>query len=195
MSELIPIREAARRIGVSDTAVHKAIKAGRVFVAGNNPKNGRPLVEWPKVADDWKANSADHKRTHVGGNGESQERKKYATSGPEIVLPVANRPAEADPKDPPAGMPSYNESRAAREYHQAELARLEVEEKTGKLIDAVEVEKSGRRLAAAVISGLYTIPDRISDELAGMNDANEIQALLIAEIDRTVGDLRAKYAA
>ena len=69
-----------------------------------------------------------------------------------------------------------------------------LKEVRGQSVSTADVEKQGRSLAAIVISGMYTIPDRISDELAGMTDANAIQNLLLQEIDRAVEQLRKAYA-
>ena len=148
MSELIGIREAARRLGVSDTAVHKAIKAGRVHVAGRTEGSERPLVAWPQVQTDWLANSDASKRSHVGGTGKSPTRAKYEGT-PEVRLPTSARPDEAPAPEPsvadvPAGRqvqgPTYAQSRAVREAYQARLAKLEFEQKSGKLVDADEVK-------------------------------------------------------
>ena len=148
MSELIGIREAARRLGVSDTAVHKAIKAGRVTVAGRTEKSQRPLVAWPQAQTDWLANSDGSKRSHVGSTGSP---RRAADPVPDVALPVSARPDEAPAQettptmgDAPIGRqaqgPSYAQSRAIREAYQARLAKLEYEQKSGKLIDADEVK-------------------------------------------------------
>lgn len=145
MSELIGIREAARRLGVSDTAVHKAIKAGRVTVAGRTESSQRPLVAWPQTQDDWLANSDSSKRSHVGSRGSP---KREADPEPEVKLATSNAPQPEQPAPPPAssdstpgrGAPSYAQSRAVREAYQARLAKLDFEQKSGKLVDADEVK-------------------------------------------------------
>lgn len=192
--ELIGICEAARRLGVSDTAVHKGIKSGRVQVHSRHPGNGRPQLAWPDFQIQWMANSDTSKRSHVGSRGgvnrQANEGKVLATSDrmdeQEIVDAPASGPASGRGGD-------YTQSRAKREFYQAELARLEFEKESGRLVDAEESRAEGTKLAAAVISALYTIPDRISDELAGMGDPYEIQRLLTKELDRCVEDLRKQY--
>lgn len=147
MSELISIREAARRLGVSDTAVHKAIKAGRVTVAGRTPTSDRPLVSWPQAQTDWLANSDTSKRSHVGSKGSP---RRSADPEPDVKLATSGRPDEAHtPETTPVGGdnlprtsagPSYAQSRAVREAYQARLAKLDFEQKSGKLVDADEVK-------------------------------------------------------
>lgn len=216
MSELIGIREAARRLGVSDTAVHKAIKAGRVQVAGRTEKSDRPLLSWPQAQTDWIGNSDVGRRTHVGSQG-SPERAKYAgTEPPEIILPTASSPVEAhqpaseaaQPSAPapdqstqavPAGAsmptgPSYAQSRAVREAYQARLAKLEYEHKSGKLVEVDKVKAAAFRTARTVRDGLLNLPDRVAHELAHETDPTKVHLRLSTEI-RTVLEALANPAA
>lgn len=186
--EQIPIREAARRLGVSDTAVRKAIAAGRVTVVGNTDR-GWPLLGWPQARDEWINNSDTQKRSHVGSRGGAQ-RAEYATSPAEVQLPTSSAPdeapapadpppppkqraqtqvqaqAEQDPDDeptpppgrqPPTG-PSYAQSRAIREAYQARLAKLEFEQKSGKLISADEVKVAWIKKIKAAQTRILGIP-------------------------------------
>lgn len=169
MSELIGIREAARRLGVSDTAVRKAISAGRVTVAGRTDGSNRPLLSWPEAKEDYLANTNELKRTHVGGTGKSAKRATYATTPPEVSLPV--RPSYQDngenddevPDTAPAGakkprVPPFAESRAINEAYKARLAKLEFEEKSGKLVNADEVKAAWFKHITAAKTRIMGIP-------------------------------------
>lgn len=206
MSELIPIREAARRLGVSDTAVHKALKSGRVTIASRNPANDRPLLSWPECKDQWLANSDSSKRSHVGGKDAGQKRQ-----APEVVLPVsgsgagpgntARSPAPIAGEDEDAapargpraggGGLNYAESRALREVYQARLAKLDYEERSGKLVvvDQVKVEafKTHRRIRDALLN----IPDRCAPHLASLADPIDCHAYLLEEIVAVLKQLSA----
>lgn len=192
--ELIAIREAARRLGVSDTAVHKAIKAGRVTVAGTNEKNGRPLVAWPQVRDDWLANSDSSKRTHVGSQG-SPERAKYAKTPAETKLPTASEPETETGESKAAAGPSLAQSRAVREAYQARLAKLEFEQKTGRLVSADEVKARAFRMARSARDSLLTMPDRLAPILASSTDVVEVHRLLLEDIERTCARIAQDAAA
>ena len=207
MSELIGIREAARRLGVSDTAVRKAITAGRVTVAGRTESSNRPLLAWPQARDQWQANSDSSKRSHVGATGTSARREKYAAKPAEVSLPtsgtggetsaqVQSMPAARDDDEQPApaakaGGPSYAQSRAVREAYAARLAKLDYEERSGKLVsvDALKVEafKVHRRVRDALLN----IPDRCSPELAALTTEAEVHALLLTEINAALRQLAA----
>lgn len=195
MSELIGIREAARRLGVSDTAVHKAIKAGRVTVAGRTEKSDRPLVAWPQVETDWLANSDSSKRSHVGGTGKSPAREKYAgTAKPSVKLPTSDQPDQVEtPKATVGGDslnsgqgtgPSFAQSRAVREAYQARLAKLEYEERSGKLVDAAEVKVRAFKMARSARDALMTLPDRMAPILASSTDVVEVHRLMTEDIER-----------
>ena len=173
--EQIGVREAGRRLGVSDTAVRKAIKAGRVTVVGETDQ-GWPLVGWPQARDEWLANTDTQKRSHVGSRG--SDRRDDA---PEVHLPTSDAPDEApapapapapvnpvpaaEPDDdppPPAGRqpqgPSYAQSRAVREAYQARLAKLEFEQKSGKLVNADEVKAAWFKQIKAAQTRVMGIP-------------------------------------
>lgn len=210
MSELIPIREAARRLGVSDTAVHKAIKAGRVTIAGRNPANDRPLLSWPECSQQWAANSDSSKRSHVGGTGKSPARKQYAKGAPEVVLPVSAsgagpggdassapasrrpaRPAAPAADDDDAAQPkggrgggglNYAESRALREAYQARLSKLDYEERSGKLVNVDLVKAEAFKTHRRIRDALLNIPDRCGPHLAALSDPIECHAYLLEEI-------------
>ena len=80
MSELISLREAGRRLGVSDVAVGKAIKTGRVQIAAYKEGSGRPLVSWPEIAEQWSSNTDATMRSHSGAQGgKLREKNQYLT--------------------------------------------------------------------------------------------------------------------
>ena len=192
--ELIAIREAARRLGVSDTAVRKAIASGRVTVAGRTPNSDRPLLAWPQAAEDWNRNSDATKRTHVGGTGESPTRARYAAGPADVALPTRAQvlgiePAPAQPapapaavvepeqvpvggdslpgRQPPAG-PSLAQSKAIREAYMARLARLEFEERSGKLVSADEVKVRWFKRIKAAQTRILGIPAACKSRIADL---------------------------
>lgn len=160
MAELISIREAARRLGVSDTAVHKAIKAGRVSTEGKTP-GGRPLMDWKDTEKRWLANSDTSKRSHVG----SQGSKARAKDAPRVSLPTSDRMDEAGDVDLPTGDgpksgrgQQYAQARAARELYEAKLSKLKYDQQTGKLIDAEETKVAWFKHITAAKTKILGIP-------------------------------------
>lgn len=167
MTELVSIREAARRLGVSDTAVHKAIKTGRIDAPRDedrDPSNGRPRLPWPKAQRQYVANSDSSKRSHVGSQGSPVRANDPP---PRVNLPTSDRMDEAPDigTEVPAGDsgrtargPGYAQARAAREVFQAKLAKLEYEQRIGKLIDADEAKVAWFKHITAAKTRIMGIP-------------------------------------
>lgn len=223
MTELISLREAARRIGVSDPAIHKAIKSGRVVIKHRTEKSNRPLVEWPAFLDEWNANSDPMKRAHVGprtrivpppvvqlavsGDGgapideapavKGMETAEVEEPAPAEIVPEPTEPAEVVDPTPKVGQPeapeavpvTYADFRKQRERYQAELSRLEYEEKSGSLVSAEEVRREAFRLGRVVRDSLLNIPDRLAAELAGMTNQFQVHRRLTDEIRSALTEL------
>lgn len=162
MSEKVSIREAARRLGVSDTAVHKAIKAGRVDVAGQTA-GGRPLLDWEDTKKRYQANSDVSKRSHVGSRGSPVR----ANDAPQVKLPTSSNMDEGDTpsgediggEGPKSGRgPGYAQARAARELYEAKLSKLKYDKEIGKLIDADEAKVAWYKHITAAKTKIMGIP-------------------------------------
>ena len=204
--DVVPLREFARRIGVSLTAVQKGIKSGRI-VAQTDADGRATGIDWDTQGTAWHANSKHpQKKPHNPGGG--RPRNDGAPPAPpaqaeplregdvtERLEPQPHGGAlkrqEAVP--PPPGQMTLAEIQRARELVKLQIDNEKLKEVRGETVSAAEVEKTGRSLAASVIGGLYGIPDRISDELAGMSEPHAIHALLLQEIDRAVSELRRAY--
>ncbi len=180
----ISIRSYARQRDVTEGAVRKAVKSGRI------------PVEADGTIDPAKANVAWERNTSP-----AQQRKPDPVPAPVKPAPVSDKPAStpAKPPAPPvrqppqrpaepeagpstAGMPKYQMSRAVRETYNAKLTRLEYEEKTGKLLNAEDVAKDAFALARRVRDRLLNIPSRMASVLASETDSKAIEALLSQEL-------------
>jgi hypothetical protein len=190
MQELIPIREAARRLGVSDTAVRKAATAGRIKIhdEDKDPGNGRPRCRWPDIEAQWLANSDASKRTYVGPTGTSERRAKYAPDAP--VSQVAQMaPPRPHPADTGAdlvihdGM-SLTEANTAKAIYAARQAKLDYERDTKQVVDAADQRKVAFKLARAARDELQTMEDRLSPILASETDVHAVRQILREDIRR-----------
>ena len=133
-SELISMAEYARRRGVSQAAVNKAMKRCRI-----------PLIEGkidPLVADTlWKARTdPDQQRRALGQN---VRRALPSDDGGPVV---------------------DDDWRRRKEAAEAQIAEIELAEREGTLCKAAEVQKVVSRFLSALKSQLDAIPDRISAE-------------------------------
>ena len=185
MQELIAIREAARRLGVSDTAVHKAIKAGRVHIAGRTEKSDRPLLAWPDAQRDWNANTDAGRRTHVGSQG--SPRRALDDPRPQGVDATGATARDDEIEDDGGdvlihGAMTLNEAKTAKAILDARLARIEVEQKSGQLLPVADVKASAFRVGRQIRDTLMNIPDRVAAELAHETDPARVHERLRAEI-------------
>ena len=141
-------------------------------------------------------------RAYARHRGVSHEavRKALAagriTAGPDgwIDPEVADREWEANTL-PGAGQhkaPSprpFALSRAAREHYRAELARIEYEERVGRLLDAEEVRAAAFACARRARDLLLAMPDRVAPVVAGLADVRECHRVLEAEVRRALAEL------
>ncbi len=180
----LSLRAYARHRGVSHTAVRKALAAGRITAAADGSID-------PEQADrQWSA-STDLAKPRNSVTGVPKLRAAGSPSDP-IGSPGFEEAAGASPE---AGAPrlvsSYAASRAAREAYLARLAKLDFEQKSGKLVDADEVRAQifalGRRLRDAMLG----LPDRLAPVLVGQSDPDVIHRLLNDEIVASLSELSA----
>ncbi len=86
------------------------------------------------------------------------------------------------------------DERAKLARAQTVRAEIDIAERRRELVPAEEVRRFGRALGSTVVHGLYSIPDRLADEVAGMERPHEIHALMLREIDHVVSNLRTLIA-
>lgn len=88
------------------------------------------------------------------------------------------------------GGPShYQRAKAVKEHFGAQLARLEYEEKAGKLVPAAQVKAEAFKVARNVRDVLMGLPERVSAELAHMTEPRQISIYLRAQIAEALKDL------
>ena len=90
---------------------------------------------------------------------------------------------------PAVDVVDYQTARTHREHYNAELARLQFEEREGKLIDAQQAHKDGFELGRAVRDKLFAIPARVSPLLASLENPLEISKLLDSELRAALEEL------
>ena len=196
MTDIVSIREFARRIGVSLPAVQKAIKNGRI-VGFTNDKGRLTGIDWNTQKDAWTANSdPSRRRVTLAYSPDGTEATPYPSGegtnrgGRPRKDGTATKGMEAPP---PSGGMSLAEIKKAREAVNLQRDKLKLDAEKKVLIPADEVKREGAKLAAALISSLYNIPDHISPELASLTDEQRIRRLITEEIDKAVEGIRAAY--
>lgn len=160
MPTYISQAETARLLGVSEAAVTKAIKQGRLqFVLG---EDGRRKIDRDSLAQQWTANS---------------QRK---ITGPKpAVSETASHPTQVT-RDT-TEVPDYNESRARTEFLKACLLDLERQQKEAKLVDAEKLRRESFALGNQLKELLAGIADRLAHMCAAEDDPAKIHKYITDE--------------
>jgi hypothetical protein len=183
---LMSFAEYAKHRGVSKAAVTKAVQAGRISTEVD--ETGKRKIN-PEVADrEWKDHTQADK-LHIPTQRERKEltAKVVEESGSTQENYDDNELSPDDPDFNP--FTSFTKSRALKEHYNANLARLEYEEKIGKLVSAEEVKNAAFKRARAVRDGLLALPDRLSAEMAAETNQFRVHARLTEEIRKVLRSL------
>jgi len=165
----LSIRAYAQHRGVSHTAVAKAIKAGRIS------KEPDGTIDPAKADTQWERNTLPSQSLDTGAIKLTQ---KVAT--PAVSTQVSSREVQASLETRTAA-PDYQTSRAIREAYAARLAKLEFEERTGKLLNADEVKVKHFNLARLLRDRIQQIPRKLAPQI--------VAAVVVQPDQRLVEDL------
>lgn len=159
----LSLRAYAKRRGITEAAVRKAIKQGRITKNSNGTIN-------PVIADkEWSQNTdpAQIKTTFT------EEKPDYSQNS----IPST------------ASGPSYQQSRAIKEAYGAKLLRLQFEKESKKLIPVDEVKIAAFNAARMTRDRILNIPDRVIPQLVGKTNIFEMKEILKAELVKALEEL------
>ena len=156
--------EFARQNGWSRQYVSKLVQQGRIEVKG-----GRIDPVAAKKAIEELAEPSTVLRKKADSQGETTGHSSY---------PMDSRKAV-----------DFASARTMREAFRAKMAKLEYEEKAGKLTDASKVREDAFRAGRIIRDALLGMPDRLSDILAAEDDPAKIANLLQEELESVLGDM------
>jgi hypothetical protein len=171
---VLSARAYARTKGVSHTAVQKAIRTGRLSTLPDGKIDS-------VVADrEW-----DENRQIVVER--PQQRPQERESPPPRSAPPSPRPAQEEQDAPPTPVPGvgsqdYAKARAIKENYNARLAKIQYEEKIGKLVNSDEVAVAAFNKGRILRDVMLGLPDRLAAILAAEMDEAKVHDLLDTEI-------------
>lgn len=149
----LSVGEFAKLVGVNSSTVSRAIIAGRMPLSVTILPNGNKLID-----------------ARIGVEEFNQNKKRGA-----VNFSQKEGRRKADPSE-------SSESERKLKHYKAELARIELEEAQGKLINAEKVGRQAFKVARAVRDAMLNIPDRVSAELAAEKDSFTVHKRLTDEI-------------
>ena len=170
--ERITQSEFARRNGWTRQYVAKLIKQGRVKLEGGkiDPVAAKRAID----------NLAEPS-TELWEKPAQKPAPGYTTT---TASPLQSASA-APPTDGRKAV-DYASARTMREAYRAKMARLDYEEREGKLVDAQKMYEEGFQLGRQVRDAILSVPDRLADILAAEQDPVKIRQLLQDELEMTL---------
>lgn len=191
------IDEYAAHRSVHKRAVSTALTAGRIS------RNANGWIDSEQADRDWAANTNPRISAANKGNttiGMALRKARQAAS-PGVPGPAPNGRPRLPRESSPAGqavpgpapvvemsseIQQLTTARAVREKYAALLAKVEYEERIGKLIDKDGVVTAAHSMHKVLRDALLAIPDRIAAQLAAETDAVLVHRQLEAEIRTTL---------
>ena len=167
----VSIREYARRRGVSDTAVRKAIKQGRITAEADGS------IDVEKANADWKRNT-------------STVRPKVKAVPKSAVEAVEETLKESGSYE---GGTTFMQARTANEVLKAQTGRVKLKQLKGELIDRDAAIAHVFRLARQERDAWTSWPSRISSQMAAdlEVDAHKLHVMLERYVREHLSELAA----
>lgn len=166
------VRGYARHRDVSHTAVVKAINSGRITV----DEYGK--IDPDQADREWNENTDITKPLNsVTGNPSRARKGKKEEKGSD--------------KKPSLAAQQYTTSRAIREAYLARLAKLEFEEKSGKLIDAEKIAEWWTRIISAAKTRVLAVPTKAAPLVLGCKTLAQVKEILEQQLYDALAELSA----
>lgn len=193
------MRAYARLRGVSVEAVSKAVRVGRISTVIDG--RGKRAID-SEVADrEWSANS-DHSRWRHQGPKSAPLTEQPVEQQPQVVAPEPTAPVQIQPPaaaevpvapapvSPEGASPaSLARSRSVKAVYEAQLKKLEYEEKLGTLISADKVRVDAFQKARTTRDLILNIPNDLSAQLAAETDPKKVHFILTKALTEALESL------
>ncbi len=167
MTMLVGVNEAARRLGVGPSTVSRQLAR---FTAGGMLTRGA-------------GGTFDFETFKQLRDGTLNPLMARNVDTPQEPAPPSEPPAEPPPT--PARMDALRTAHAAEKGFTAELKRIELLERTGRICDQASVAAAGADAARALVEQLENRRRALAEEIVAMTNADDIEARL-AEADRAM---------
>ena len=190
-SELINGHDLADKLGVSPSAITKALKKGRLDTFENS--KGKKRFHRTASADQFLGN-----RNVALVSTATRAQKAMGITDAEakaLAVPLISKDTGITAQD----VYDYAEARAENEFHKARLAKLKADELEGNLVDKIKASQKVYELASSVKDRLLAIHLKIASACmspieralcdAGIQDDVARNALSIGKIEQTIGEV------
>lgn len=186
LNKPVPIRAYARYMGVSDTAVRKALSRGDIPKSAmvlDDPKRPKIIPALANAA--WKQN---HNPSYTHYAPQLEKKLSQATGTPPP-------PADNAPNIETGGNATLQAAKRAKAVYDAKLAELEYRQRSGELVKKDDVYKALFSAGQELRTRIEAIPDRYIDDIVAAIDRNQAHIVLskaIHEALTNISDLNVK---
>jgi hypothetical protein len=192
---LISLRAYSRHRGVTLRAVQKAIESGRIETVED--EKGRKRIN-PEDADlrwDVLTDPAKQREKPPGVAPVHEVIDDSVMEGdtiddiPPDEVTLNDCPDPDDPKDAREKRHDYFKARAMREAYQAELSKLNYQQRSGELVEVAKVRSEIFDLTRKTRDAILNVPNRIASQLASETDPTKVHNLLNEALVRALEEL------
>ena len=186
----VSVKDCARQLGVSDTAIHKAIKAGRC----EKNADGSVNVEAVRLGMALTADPLRGGQRQAGVFGEALTGSAVSLPGElPFDAPEATAPATA-PAESGRGHRPLLDARTLTEQARAEREQIELAKLKGTLGEIAPMTKAVHDAMVAARSELLSLPDRLTPLVTPEQDPAKVYGLIETEVQRVCQTLQDKLA-
>ena len=196
----VSVKECARQLGVSDTAIHKAIRAERC----QKHPDGSVDVEAVRLGMALTADPLRGGQRQAGVFGEAStgsavslpgELPFYASETDEPSEPGrAAAPAAAPAADSGRGHRPLLDARTLTEQARAEREQIELAKLKGSVAEIAPITRAVHDAMVAARSELLSLPDRLTPLVTPEQDPAKVYGLIETEVQRVCQTLQDKLA-
>lgn len=183
----VSIREAARQLGISDTAIRKAIEAGRC----SKLQDGSVDVEAVRLGMALTADPTRGGQRQAGQVVGPQMGTTVSLQG-DVLTPPANIPAGAGEGSSGQGkaQSAYMAARTRTEETRAMREQLDLAERMNQVAEVAPMVRAVHDAMSEVNSSLNALADRLTPLVTPETDADKVFSIIEKEVDRIRSVLR-----
>lgn len=194
-TEIISQREFARRIGVSEATVRKAITNDWIVGGCTTRESGRPAINFETALNEWNASPAGLQAAEKN-NGKpassyipKKDRSAAPTTSEKITTPVAGPKAPLYDPEAAAAKKKIIENKQNSSQIEVQRRAIELQRLMGKLVDKDLVDNILFDYGKGLRDNLVTIPDRYIDDIRNAPDRNSAHEILLNGITEALRSL------
>lgn len=182
----VSVKECARQLGVSDTAIHKAIAAGRC----QKNHDGSVTVEAVREGMSLTANPFHGGQRQAGVFGDVQVSAVINQSDPSFDFSaIEKKPVDQTPEKPSSHKPLLD-ARTLTEQSKAEKSQIDLAILKGSVAAIEPMTKAVFDAMVATRSELLSLPDRLTPIVTPETDAGKVHMAIETEVRRLCDTLR-----